>query len=43
MIGYQSVSVITDDMGKGIKGFCNQKAFEAAKQSAMRDESGLEA
>ncbi|MBC5840284.1 glycoside hydrolase family 92 protein [Flavobacterium sp. F-380] len=43
MIGYHSVSVIADAMVKGIAGFDYEKAFEAAKHSAMRDELGLKA
>lgn len=43
MIGYHSVSVIADAMMKGIKGFDYEKAFEAAKHSAMLDHFGLEA
>ena len=43
MIGYHSVSVIADAMAKGIKGFDYEKAFEAAKHSAMLDHLGLDA
>lgn len=43
MIGYHSVSVMADAMVKGIKGFDYEKAFEAAKHSAMLDHLGLEA
>ncbi len=43
MIGYHSVSVMADAMAKGIKGFDYEKAFEAAKHSAMLDQLGLEA
>ncbi|MEE1899046.1 GH92 family glycosyl hydrolase [Flavobacterium rakeshii] len=43
MIGYHSVSVIADAMAKGIEGFDYEKAFEAAKHSAMLDHLGLEA
>lgn len=43
MIGYHSVSVIADAMGQSIKGFDYEKAFEAAKHSAMLDHLGLEA
>lgn len=43
MIGYHSVSVMADAMAKGITGFDYEKAFEAAKHSAMRDELGLKA
>ncbi len=43
MIGYHAVSVLADAMSKGIKGFDYEKAFEAAKHSAMLDHFGLEA
>lgn len=43
MIGYHSVSVIADAMMKGIQGFDYEKAFEAAKHSAMLNHLGLEA
>ena len=43
MIGYHSVSVMADAMAKGITGFDYEKAFAAAKHSAMRDELGLKA
>jgi len=43
MIGYHSVSVIADAMMKGIQGFDYEKAFEAAKHSAMLDIFGLDA
>ncbi|WP_286925957.1 GH92 family glycosyl hydrolase [Flavobacterium sp. UBA4197] len=43
MIGYHSVSVIADAMAKGISGFDYNKAFEAAKHSAMLDHLGLDA
>lgn len=43
MIGYHSVSVMADAMAKGIKGFDYNKAFEAAKHSAMLDHLGLNA
>ena len=43
MIGYHSVSVMADAMAKGIKGFDYEKAFEAAKHSAMLDHLGLAA
>lgn len=43
MIGYHSVSVMADAMVKGIKGFDYQKAFEAAKHSAMLNIYGLDA
>ncbi|MPT34635.1 MAG: alpha-mannosidase, partial [Flavobacterium sp.] len=42
MIGYHSVSVLADAMAKGIKGFDYEKAFQAAKHSAMLDHLGLE-
>jgi len=43
MIGYHSVSVMADAMAKGITGFDYEKAFEAAKHSAMLDHLGLDA
>lgn len=43
MIGYHSVSVMADAMAKGITGFDYEKAFEAAKHSAMLDHLGLHA
>ena len=43
MIGYHSVSVMADAMVKGIKGFDYEKAFAAAKNSAMQDKLGLDA
>lgn len=43
MIGYHGVSVIADAMMKGIKGFDYEKAYEAAKNSAMKDIFGLDA
>lgn len=43
MIGYHSVSVMADAMAKGIGGFDYNKAFEAAKHSAMLDHLGLDA
>lgn len=43
MIGYHSVSVIADAMAKGITGFDYEKAFQAAKNSAMLDIFGLNA
>lgn len=43
MIGYHSVSVMADAMAKGIKGFDYEKAFYAAKHSAMINHLGLEA
>lgn len=43
MIGYHSVSVMADAMAKGIKGFDYEKAYQAAKHSAMLDHLGLDA
>lgn len=43
MIGYHAVPVIADAMIKGIKEFDYQKAYEAAKHSAMLDHLGLDA
>ena len=43
MIGYHSVSIMADAMAKGITGFDYEKAFEAAKHSAMLDHLGLDA
>ena len=43
MIGYHSVSVMADAMLKGIKGFDYEKAYQAAKHSAMLDHFGLKA
>jgi len=43
MIGYHSVSVMADAMAKDIKGFDYNKAFEAARHSAMLDHLGLDA
>jgi predicted alpha-1,2-mannosidase len=43
MIGYHSVSVMADAMAKGITGFDYEKAFAAAKNSAMQDRLGLAA
>lgn len=43
MIGYHSVSVMADAMAKGISGFDREKAFQAAKHSAMLDHLGLDA
>ncbi|MBK8613567.1 MAG: GH92 family glycosyl hydrolase [Flavobacteriales bacterium] len=43
MIGYHSVSVITDAYQKGIRGFDVQLAREAMQKGAMRDEPGLQA
>jgi hypothetical protein len=42
MIGYHAVSVIADAAIKGIDGFDNEKAFAAMKQSANRQQPGLE-
>lgn len=41
MIGYHAVPVIVDAYLKGVRGFDSQKAYEAIKASAMRDERGL--
>ena len=41
MIGYHSVSVITDAYIKGIRNFDAQKALEAMKKSADADKRGL--
>lgn len=43
MIGYHSVSVIADAIANGIEGFDREKAYEAAKHSAMLDHLGLDA
>lgn len=43
MIGYHSIPVITDAYAKGIKGFDTEKALEAMKKSATRDNAGLRA
>lgn len=43
MIGYHSVSVMADAMAKGIEGFDYEKAFQAAKHSAMLNHLGLDA
>ncbi len=43
MIGYHGVSVIADAMVKGITGFDYEKAYEAAKNSAMQNIFGLDA
>lgn len=43
MIGYHGVSVIADAMMKGIKGFDYEKAYQAARNSAMMDIFGLNA
>lgn len=42
MIGYHSVSVITDAWMKGITGFDTALAYEAMKASAMENRFGLE-
>jgi predicted alpha-1,2-mannosidase len=41
MIGYHSVPVIVDAYLKGIRGFDVEKAYEAIKASAMREDRGL--
>jgi len=41
MIGYHSVPVIVDAFMKGITGFDTEKALEAMKKSATRDNAGL--
>ncbi|MCD4680066.1 MAG: GH92 family glycosyl hydrolase, partial [Bacteroidales bacterium] len=41
MIGYHSVPVIVDAYMKGIRNYNVEKAFEAAKNSAMQDHLGL--
>ena len=41
MIGYHAVPVIVDAYLKGFRGFNADKAFSAAKASAMRDDRGL--
>ncbi|HEY1038433.1 MAG TPA: GH92 family glycosyl hydrolase, partial [Bacteroidia bacterium] len=43
MIGYHSVSVISDAYMKGIRGFDAEKALIAMKASAMKDHFGLAA
>ncbi|MBK7213079.1 MAG: GH92 family glycosyl hydrolase [Bacteroidales bacterium] len=43
MIGYHSVPVIVDAFVKGIKGFDQEKALQAMKASATRDNVGLRA
>lgn len=43
MIGYHAVSVISDAMAKGVKGFDYERAFEAAKHSAELNHFGLKA
>ncbi len=41
MIGYHAVPVIADAYIKGIRGYDEEKAFEAMKHSAMQDKLGL--
>lgn len=41
MIGYHAVPVIVDAWQKGIKGFDEEKAYEAMKTSAMQDKFGI--
>ncbi|MEL6864065.1 MAG: GH92 family glycosyl hydrolase [Bacteroidota bacterium] len=41
MIGYHAVPVIADAYQKGIRDYDSQKAFEAMKHSATRDQLGL--
>lgn len=43
MIGYHSIPVIVDAYLKGIKGFDANKAFDAMKKSATRNNPGLNA
>jgi predicted alpha-1,2-mannosidase len=43
MIGYHSIPVIVDAYLKGITGFDANKAFDAMKKSATRDNAGLKA
>jgi predicted alpha-1,2-mannosidase len=43
MIAYHCVSVIADAIAKGIEGFDYEKAYQAAKHSAMLDHLGLDA
>jgi len=43
MIGYHSVSVISDAYAKGIRNFDSNLALEAMQQSANRDNGGLKA
>jgi predicted alpha-1,2-mannosidase len=43
MIGYHSVSVIADALSKNIRDFDIKLAYEAAKNSAMRNDQGLNA
>ncbi len=42
MVGYHAVPVIADAYLKGFRGFDAEKAFEAMKAFAMRDERGLD-
>lgn len=42
MIGYHSVPVIVDAYFKGFKGFDPEKAYQAMKETAMQDRSGLD-
>jgi len=43
MIGYHAVPVVADAYLKGIRGYDNEKAFEAMKHSSTRNKFGLEA
>ncbi len=43
MVGYSAVPVVADAYLKGFTGFDANLAYEAAKATAMRDESGLKA
>ncbi len=42
MVGYHAIPVIADAYLKGFRGFDAEKAFEAMKSFAMRDERGLD-
>lgn len=42
MVGYHAVPVIADAYLKGFRGFDAEKAFQAMKSFAMRDERGLD-
>ena len=42
MIGYHSIPVIADAWMKGIRGYDINKAYEAMKNSAMKDHQGLD-
>ncbi|MGV3617449.1 MAG: GH92 family glycosyl hydrolase [Fimbriimonas sp.] len=42
MIGYHSVPVIVDAYFKGIRGFDAEYAYQAMKETAMQDRSGLD-